>query len=169
MPAGAAAAATTKLAGGGILGAVAIGALAGLVVVGAAELASRRRGGDPERAGEADSRPARTKEVPSTPGAARVPSPARSSSPPNATGGLGGDVPVQPHRPSEAIPSSGSTTPSSLAAETALLDEARAALRGGDRAGTLDALDRYERTYPRGQLAREAALIRAEAGEGSKP
>jgi hypothetical protein len=167
MPHAAAAAATTKAASGGILGAVAIGALAGLVFVGGAELVSGRRGGDPERPARADSRSARTSEVPNKLGSA--PAPARASSH-NVTGGFGGgdappESPVQPHRSSEA-------GPSPLAAELALLDEARAALREGDRAGARDALDRYERTYPRGQMAREAALIRAEASEdppGAKP
>ena len=52
---------------------------------------------------------------------------------------------------------------SSLAAELALLDEARAALRAGDPARALSLLDRYGREIPRGQLTREAAMLRAEA------
>ncbi len=60
-----------------------------------------------------------------------------------------------------------------LAAELALLDEARSALREGDRAAARALLDRYAREIPRGQLGREAALLRdeteAEAGIDAAP
>ena len=50
-----------------------------------------------------------------------------------------------------------------LAAELALLEEARAALRTGTPGKAIDALDRHRRDIPSPQLEREALLLRAES------
>jgi hypothetical protein len=50
--------------------------------------------------------------------------------------------------------------PSSLGAETALLEDARAALAGGDAAGALSLLDEHERAFPRGVLVEERLATR---------
>jgi hypothetical protein len=58
--------------------------------------------------------------------------------------------------------------PSSLGAETALLENARAALGRGDAAGALALLDEHERDFPRGVLVEErlAARVFALCGLG---
>lgn len=50
-----------------------------------------------------------------------------------------------------------------LALELAALDAARSRLHGGDAAGALKAIADYERRFPTGTLALEAALVRLEA------
>jgi outer membrane protein assembly factor BamD (BamD/ComL family) len=45
----------------------------------------------------------------------------------------------------------------------AAVDAAGRALRAGDAAGALTALDRYEHDYPRGTLRPEATVLRIEA------
>lgn len=127
---------------GGILGAAAIGAALGLLVVGGVELAQRSAA--PPEPRVAISAP--TSSVLVAPPPAPLPS---------AT------APATPATPTLAPVTSGSR-PLTLAAEIALLDEARSALRAGDRAGARAVLDRYAREIPRGQLGREAALLRAE-------
>jgi hypothetical protein len=133
---GAAAGGTAKA--GGLLGAIAIGATLGLLVVGGFELAQRS-------ATPHDVRPAI----------------AASITPPPVT-----PPPDPPPIPTAkaAAPIAAPSAPRSLtlAAELALLDEARTALRAGDRAGARALLDRYAREIPRGQLGREAALLREE-------
>jgi hypothetical protein len=52
---------------------------------------------------------------------------------------------------------------STLAAEVALLQRARTALRGGDPQGALAALDRYDIEYSKGHLSLEAATLRMQA------
>jgi hypothetical protein len=52
---------------------------------------------------------------------------------------------------------------SALAHEVARIDEARLALRGGDAAGALSALARYDEERQTGVLDREAAVLRIEA------
>jgi hypothetical protein len=52
---------------------------------------------------------------------------------------------------------------SSLAAEIAALERARTPLQRGDTAAALRALDDYRRTFPRGVMAPEAAVLRIEA------
>lgn len=87
------------------------------------------------------------------------------------------EAPLSPSVPSEAAlppldsapaPDSGSsTTPAaaasasrtSLAAEIAVLDRARAALASGDAASARRLLDRYAASRPSGTLAQEAALL----------
>jgi hypothetical protein len=66
------------------------------------------------------------------------------------------------------VSSAATTAPSSahpvtLADEIALLDDARSALDHGDPSRARAVLDRYARAIPRGQMAREAALLRAQA------
>ncbi len=71
-------------------------------------------------------------------------------------------APVAPgaHAIAQGAPSSGS---SSLAAERALLDDARGALGSGDAARALGLLDEHARRFPKGQLGeeREALAIQA--------
>jgi hypothetical protein len=72
--------------------------------------------------------------------------------------------------PSETVPAAsvvGSPAASparpALSTEIELIDEARRALDEGDPQRARSLLDRYAREAPRGQLAREAARLRAEA------
>jgi len=70
-------------------------------------------------------------------------------------------------------PAAGATAPTttpepaqtrpSLADEVAVLDAALVALRGHDAAAALRALDQYDRQFPEGALASEAAVARIEA------
>lgn len=62
------------------------------------------------------------------------------------------------------VPSSGRN----LARETALLDEVRRAILETDGARALDGLNRYSQEFPNGQLAYEAAGLRAQAVEASR-
>jgi hypothetical protein len=50
-----------------------------------------------------------------------------------------------------------------IAAQLKLLDSARSALAGGNASRSLQLLDQYARTYPRGKLSQEATLLRVEA------
>jgi hypothetical protein len=120
---------------GGLLGAIGIGAALGLFVVGAFELTSLR-----------------------APPPAPSHTPQRVAPPPAPTATLA--PPIVTAAPALA-PTASAPRTLTLAAELALLDEARSALREGDRAGARAALDRYAREIPRGQLGREAALLRA--------
>ena len=52
---------------------------------------------------------------------------------------------------------------SSLSAEVAAMDAARATLNRGDAKGCLAALDAYQRSFPRGALSQEATVMRIEA------
>jgi hypothetical protein len=52
---------------------------------------------------------------------------------------------------------------SRLGEELQALEQVRQALRGGDAAGSIAALGRYEARFPRGALAREATLLSVEA------
>jgi hypothetical protein len=153
-PADAAAAAkagaAAHAAGGGILGAIGIGALAGLLTVGGFELLSSR--GEPRPASSSASA------LPSIGGPPEPPA-AAPSSPPSAEA-------TAPGAPS-AVPAASGARPSTLAAELALLDVARRALGAGDPARARDLLDRYGREIPRGQLGREAALLRGEVEAAS--
>jgi hypothetical protein len=54
-------------------------------------------------------------------------------------------------------------TDSRLGEELQALEQVRQALRGGDAAGSIAALGRYEARFPRGALAREATLLSVEA------
>jgi hypothetical protein len=111
---------------------------------------------------------------------ARVDPPAAASASPAATGAPAetspGDDGVSnaPPLPTVLAPpraTTGSrtapTTPASaaspLAAETAALDAARAALRSHRPADALRALDSYDAKFPRGVLAPEAMVMRIEA------
>ena len=151
---GAGVTAAAKTAGAGILGAIGIGAVAGVLVVGGFELATSRRDPPPARAAPTAS-PAMTGsrsephagvlEPQAVPVVTAAPSPeGRSRSAPSAT------------------PAASGPRPSTLAAELALLDEARSALHRGDPARAEALLDRYARELPGGQMAREAAVLRAD-------
>jgi hypothetical protein len=140
------AAAAAKAAGSGILGAVGVGALAGLITVGAVELATNRV------------EPPVVRAVASAPAA-----PARALATPAASvAQTASATPSQEAHPPYVATAPLGPPPSTLAAELSLLDEARAALREGQPARARAVLDRYEREIPRGQMAREAALLRAE-------
>jgi hypothetical protein len=148
----ASAAVTAKAAGGGILSAIGIGATLGLLTVGAYQVAvtmGPRAGPNPA--------------PPSVAPVRMEPQAASNSAAPSAA-----PVRMEPQAasnssaPSAAPSSSAGARPSQLAAELALLDEARSALRAGDAARARRELDRYAREIPHGQLAREAAMLRAE-------
>jgi hypothetical protein len=141
--AGAAASAPVAAAKGGLLGAVAVGALAGALTVGAFELATMPRAPAPA--------------PPAALTTATAPLPPVSATPPTEP------APPAAQAVATAAPAPGSPRPSTLAAELALLDEARGALRGGEPARAIEALDRFARQIPRAQMAREASVLRAEA------
>jgi len=144
---GAGAAASAKVAGGGgLLGAIGIGALAGVLAVGGYQLATSG-GSTPSPSGIASV-------------SAAIPRPAVPAQQPAGRSEPPAPAPV-PTASAAASPAS-SARPSTLAAELALLDEARRALRAGDPARARRELDRYAREIPRGQLGREAAMLRAE-------
>ena len=132
----------TAARSGGLLVAAGIGAALGLLVVGGLELASRR-------AAPPEARPLTMSTM-----APIVHAPPPASPP----------TPLSPsaRTTSETVPAPSAPRPLTLAAELSLLDEARTALRAGDPVGARAWLDRYAREIPRGQLAREAALLRAE-------
>jgi hypothetical protein len=52
---------------------------------------------------------------------------------------------------------------SGLARELRMLDTARSALAKGDAAGSITALDQYDRAFPAGSLHTESAMLRVEA------
>jgi hypothetical protein len=56
-----------------------------------------------------------------------------------------------------------SAKPSEVTAELRLLDEARGHLRAGNATASLEALSRYDASHPKGALALEARVLRAEA------
>jgi outer membrane protein assembly factor BamD (BamD/ComL family) len=58
------------------------------------------------------------------------------------------------------VPSAESST---LAQEVAVLDNARRALADGRATEALGALDRYERSFPRGHMGQEVAFVRMQA------
>lgn len=143
----AAVASAVPAASGGILGAIGIGALAGLITVGAYEVATR------------SSSPA----TPSAPPAAVTAIAIAAPSAPQVATAARSPAPSTTSTASAAAPApSVAATASTLAAELSLLDDARAALRSGDRTRARALLDRYAREIPRGQLGREAAVLRAE-------
>lgn len=154
------AAATTKAgavvgastASGSLLGAIGIGALAGLLTVGAYEVAASRSAPPLRR----DTPALLSAPMPAASTAAPAPIPA-----PSARAAREADPPAASARAID--PESGRA--STLATELSLLDEARAALRAGDRARARAVLDRYAREIPRGQLGREAAMLRAEVDQ----
>ncbi len=127
---------------------VGAGVVAGVVVSGSAVGIDRLRA--PESAPPARSAPAIVRPAPS---AERMPAPARprasSAEPPPAA-----STPAQPDA---------RETDSRLAREVDLVDQARAALRGGDTGAALEALDRYEREMRNGRLGAEAMYLRMEA------
>lgn len=119
----------------------------------------------PGSPGDASPRDVPSAAIPSSPAAAsppRVPSP----SPPQP--------PVLPSSPS-AVPSPGEgASPAvldegSLAAELALLQRARMALRDGRADDALALLDQHARQFPRGQLVDERRVLQAEASAPTSP
>ncbi len=84
--------------------------------------------------------------------AAHAPSPHAASEP---TGSA-------PQKPADS-PQTASTKPSEVTEELRLLDEARGHLRAGNTTACLEALNRYDASYPKGALALEARVLRAEA------
>lgn len=144
-------AAGAHAASGGILGAAGIGALAGLLAVGAFEVAAITRA----------PRPAAVAVAPA-PASTLAP---RSAPEPAAERATGHEPPSPPELPASTrieIEPTASARPTSLRAELELIDEARSALRAGDPARARAVLNRYAREIPRGQLAPEAAMLRAQ-------
>ncbi|WP_437337482.1 hypothetical protein [Sorangium sp. So ce394] len=182
---GAAAGAALKVAGaasgGGILSALGIGALAGVLTLGVVQwtdvTAPARRSQEAPTASAAPVRP------PAKAPAALAPPPASGAAeaeprhvaeeradegPPLS--GPAAPGPAAPGRaalakaaPAASSPRAPERNTSTLASELALLDTARRALRRGDPAAALALLDRHAREFAGAQLADEAAAIRVEA------
>jgi len=158
----AASAAAPVAAGGGLLGAIGIGALIGLLTVGFVDQVIAPTA-PPERAPVAAAAPAAPRPVLTVVEVAPAPAPPPALTP--ATDSPQASSP--PRAPSAAAASAARTGAATLPAEIALLDAARSALAAGDRARALAALDRHAREFPAGQLANEAAVLRAEASAGA--
>ncbi|HTA93207.1 MAG TPA: hypothetical protein VK745_26695 [Polyangiaceae bacterium] len=73
--------------------------------------------------------------------------------------------PAQPHRAgaSKTVSADKASEVPSLEGEVAALDLARAVLAGGDTTRTLELLDQYGRTFPKGALRPEATYLRIQA------
>jgi len=156
-----ASAAAPVAASGGLLGAIGIGALVGLLTVGFVDQVIAPAA-PPQRASVVVA-PAAPPPLSSIAEAASAAAPR-----PALTSAAGSPEPPSPPRaPSAAAPSAARGGAATLPAELVLLDEARSALAAGDRARGLAALDRYAREFPAGQLANEAGVLRAEASGGS--
>ncbi len=149
--------AAAKVAGGGILSAIGIGALAGVVTVGAFHQLTSTRGLD------VAARPLLAPPAVTASTAPAVTSSPVVAPPPSAAAPRGSARPPAPSASPEVRPRA------TLATEIALLDEARRALDGGDPARAKALMDRYARETPHGQLAREAALLRAEVAKVIAP
>jgi hypothetical protein len=155
--------------GGGMLGAIGVGALAGLLAVSVADYTTGFLGKPaPARTAPA-AQTAAPKEMPAllprAPASAGVhlelPEEGR-----RAEAGLDRALPlVKGSPPAPSGPRLPLSSPSNLAGEIALLDEARSALRRGEPARALLALERHAREFPGAQLADEAAVLRVEALE----
>jgi hypothetical protein len=152
-----------KVAMGGVFSAVATGVVAGAVMVGV--VLSRGESGP-----RAVARP--------SPSSVVVPPPVVVTVTPLAMNGVSPSSTAEAPAPRSDEPTARAPAPSSaspkvprasLATEIALLDEARKALDGGDAAGAKLVMDRYAREAPHGQLAREAALLRAEIARATAP
>jgi hypothetical protein len=132
---------------GGLWGAIAAGAIAGVLAVGGFALATR-------------SEPRPTRAVPAVTAAVEkvAPPTIEAPAPPAAE-----PAPVPSAAPAASASAVASAArPVALMAEVALLDEARGALNRGEIAAARALLDRYAKEHPRGQMAREAAQIRAD-------
>ncbi|WP_437319695.1 hypothetical protein [Sorangium sp. So ce385] len=182
---GAAAGAALKVAGvasgGGILSALGIGALAGVLTLGVVQWTGVTA--PARRSQEAPAAPAAPEHPPAEAPAALAPPPASGAAeaePQRAAeeradegpplSGPAAPGPAAPGRAAPAKAAPAATSPrapernaSTLASELALLDTARRALRSGDPAAALAQLDRHAREFADAQLADEAAAIRVEA------
>ncbi|MFZ5890545.1 MAG: hypothetical protein ACOY0T_05695 [Myxococcota bacterium] len=118
-----------------------------------------------------------------SPPLAMGPSRTPEDSAPRASTAPGASLPLQTRKPRAATHTSGisddagrasaagaSAASSSLLAEVALLDAVRAKLALHDGAGALQLLAGYQRKFPRGQLASDAAALSIEAfaAEGNR-
>ena len=157
-----------KVAGGGILSAIGIGALAGVVTVGALSLRAPQSGALAHQATS-------TRNVDGAAGPLLAPPAVMASSAPAVTSApvvappSSAEAPAGSARAPAPSASPSMRSPATLATEIALLDEARRALDGGDPARAQALMDRYAREAPHGQLAREAALLRAEVAKAIAP
>ncbi|WP_437940482.1 hypothetical protein [Sorangium sp. So ce341] len=192
---GAAAGAALKVAGaasgGGILSALGIGALAGVLTLGVVQWTGVTA--PARRSQEAPAAPAAPEHPPAKAPAALAPPPTSGAAgaepqhaaeeradegPPLSRPAAPGPAAPGPAAPGSAAPgpaASARAAPaasspraperntSTLASELALLDTARRALRSGDPAAALALLDRHARDFADAQLADEAAAIRVEA------
>jgi hypothetical protein len=165
-PGATAGASAAKVAGVGLLGATGVSALAGLITVGALKvmLAHER---SPRDTRPLTSPPAASVQAPPPITAASAPviAPSPSVDTPAPSAGVRFVARTEENAapaPSASAPAA-KTPHATLAAEIALIDEARRALQGGDAARAKALMDRYAREIRRGQLAREAALLRAQA------
>ncbi|HTN89494.1 MAG TPA: hypothetical protein VL242_37715, partial [Sorangium sp.] len=187
---GAAAGAALKVAGsasgGGILSALGLGALAGVLTLGVVQWTgvtapARRSQGAPTAPAALVDAPAKapaTLAPPPTSGAAEAkpqhvaeeradegPPLSRPAAPGPAAlaPAAPGPEALAPAAPAGSSPRAPERNISTLASELALLDTARRALRSGDPAAALALLDRHAREFADAQLADEAAAIRVEA------
>ncbi|WP_437896856.1 hypothetical protein [Sorangium sp. So ce124] len=158
------ASAALKVAGGsGILSALGIGALAGVLTLGVAEWTHVDAPMPARRAQEAASAPGALV-APRAHGAVeaelheRFPEERADEAPP-----LAAPAATAPAAAAASGPRARERNAPTLAAELALLDTARRALRRGDPAVALALLARHAREFPSAQLSDEAAAIRVEA------
>ena len=150
VSAGGAAAASAKIGAAALVRWVGIALLGvALVVAGAAYM----------RRGQARPRAASTVSVPPAPTATQQP----------ATEATAAAAPLaMAATPVATTPAATTATPrhpaaSSLEVQIAAMDHARASLTAGDASGSLRALDKYDRDFPRGAFAQEANVLRVEA------
>jgi hypothetical protein len=95
----------------------------------------------------------------------------RAPTPPvRAPGPVAAPMPLKLAEPAPSAASPGTPRPvpaptlhGTLGPETAALDQARGALKAGDPAKTLGLVARYQREFPGGVLAQEAAVLRIDA------
>jgi hypothetical protein len=101
---------------------------------------------------------------------ATAPSPPEVSGPVRSSNRAAAPKAREPERTAEAAASPGLGTTARLSREVALLDQARAALKRGDRAAALAALDQRQTEVGTGMLGPEATVTRVEAllGQGNR-
>ena len=166
-----------KVAGGGILSAIGIGALAGVVTVALSQWAplSGALSQQAPQSGALAHQATSTRNVDVAAGPLLAPPAVMASSAPAVTSApvvappSSAEAPAGSARAPAPSASPSMRSPATLATEIALLDEARRALDGGDPARAQALMDRYAREAPHGQLAREAALLRAEVAKAIAP
>lgn len=137
-----------------------VGALAGSLVTGALLVRRPATKVVPQALGEAEREPVVGKPSP--------PAPEPVTPAPRMTESRAGRPEVRRHVQADrrvAVPGAPETAPSTLAAEVAALDKARAMAAGGRFQEAVGLIERYHYDYPMGELAADAEVIAIEALE----